>query len=217
MNKLNCVNIGCGASPIKGWVNYDSSFFVLLGGVPLIRGVIKKLFFSNKGIKELMIKTELCGIRYADAGKHIPERNGSVVVLYSSHMLEHLDKEEATNFLKEAYRVLAPKGIIRLVVPDIRNLVDRYLKHGDADKFIGDTALVAAKPKKFIKKIQYLVIGHGWHHRMYDFVLLQKLLTSFGFIEIKEFKAGGTMIPDTSDMDLEAHKWCSLYVEAIKP
>ena len=38
-------------------------------------------------------------IKFANAGKHIPEKDNSVHVIYSSHMLEHLDSEETEVFL----------------------------------------------------------------------------------------------------------------------
>ena len=41
---------------------------------------------------------------------------GSADVLYSSHMIEHLNQTEMRLFLKEARRCLVSGGIIRLVV-----------------------------------------------------------------------------------------------------
>ncbi|CAA9217761.1 MAG: hypothetical protein AVDCRST_MAG93-305, partial [uncultured Chloroflexia bacterium] len=52
--------------------------------------------------------------------------DGTVDILYSSHMLEHLDRDSARRFLHEAYRVLKPGGAIRIVVPDFALLIDRY-------------------------------------------------------------------------------------------
>ena len=45
--------------------------------------------------------------------------NNSVDEIYSCHMLEHLDKKNGRNFLKECRRVLKVGGTIRLEVPDI--------------------------------------------------------------------------------------------------
>ena len=53
----------------------------------------------------------------------LPFMDGAVQMVYSEHMLEHmLPSEGGVNFLKEAYRVLAPGGVLRLVTPD----VDKY-------------------------------------------------------------------------------------------
>jgi len=43
-------------------------------------------------------------------------------------MLEHLDREEAKLFLREALRVLKSGGIIRLVLPDLGKLIKEYFE-----------------------------------------------------------------------------------------
>lgn len=48
-------------------------------------------------------------------------------VLCTSHMVEHLDRDEVISFLKEACRILAPNGIIRIVVPDLKKLLINIL------------------------------------------------------------------------------------------
>ena len=50
-------------------------------------------------------------------------------VVYHSQVLEHFSKEKAFDFVKECYRVLKKNGIIRIVVPDLENIVDEYKKH----------------------------------------------------------------------------------------
>lgn len=58
----------------------------------------------------------------------IPFPDDSFDVVYHSHMLEHLPKEGAKIFLKECYRVLRPQGIIRVVIPDLEQIVKNYLR-----------------------------------------------------------------------------------------
>lgn len=59
---------------------------------------------------------------------NIPLSDRSVQVVYHSHLLEHLPKSEAEPFLRECYRVLKSDGIIRVVVPDLEQIVRLYLK-----------------------------------------------------------------------------------------
>lgn len=61
--------------------------------------------------------------------KGIPFPNESFDVVYHSQVLEHFPKEKALNFIKECFRVLKPNGIIRVVVPDLENIVDEYKKN----------------------------------------------------------------------------------------
>ncbi len=58
----------------------------------------------------------------------IPFPDNCFEIVYHSQVLEHLPKEKATDFIKECFRVLKPDGIIRVVVPDLENIVDEYKK-----------------------------------------------------------------------------------------
>ncbi len=58
----------------------------------------------------------------------IPFEDESFDVVYHSHLLEHFPKRFAPLFLKECYRVLKPGGIIRIVVPDLEQIVRIYLE-----------------------------------------------------------------------------------------
>jgi predicted SAM-dependent methyltransferase len=63
-----------------------------------------------------------------DLTKGIPLDENSVDVVYHSHVLEHFSKIEGINFINECNRVLKPKGIIRIVVPDLEQLALEYIK-----------------------------------------------------------------------------------------
>ncbi|OKH11236.1 class I SAM-dependent methyltransferase [[Limnothrix rosea] IAM M-220] len=60
--------------------------------------------------------------------KGIPFKNQTFEVVYHSHLLEHLKKKQAKSFLHECFRVLVPKGTIRVVVPDLEQIVRCYLQ-----------------------------------------------------------------------------------------
>lgn len=57
----------------------------------------------------------------------IPFDDESFYIVYHSHLLEHFHKIEAEHFLRECYRVLKDEGIIRVVVPDLEQIVRLYL------------------------------------------------------------------------------------------
>jgi predicted SAM-dependent methyltransferase len=50
-------------------------------------------------------------------------------VVYHSQVLEHIPTDKANDFLAECFRVLKPGGIIRIVLPDLENIVKEYQKH----------------------------------------------------------------------------------------
>ncbi|MEA5487296.1 MULTISPECIES: class I SAM-dependent methyltransferase [Pseudanabaena] len=62
-----------------------------------------------------------------DLRQGIPFQDQSFDVVYHSHVLEHIPKAEAELFIKECYRVLRPKGILRIVVPDLEQIARIYL------------------------------------------------------------------------------------------
>jgi predicted SAM-dependent methyltransferase len=63
-----------------------------------------------------------------DINKGLPFSFDSITVCYSSHLLEHLDKDGARYFLAECMRVLNRGGVIRLAVPDLESIAREYLR-----------------------------------------------------------------------------------------
>lgn len=63
-----------------------------------------------------------------DVTRGLPFENSSIDVCYSSHVLEHLDRNAATAFVKESFRVLRSGGVIRLAVPDLEQIAREYLR-----------------------------------------------------------------------------------------
>lgn len=68
------------------------------------------------------------GVLSYDIRKGLPFPKSMFDACYSSHLLEHLTKDDAQRLLVECYRVLKPKGIIRIVVPDLQGIVENYLQ-----------------------------------------------------------------------------------------
>lgn len=57
----------------------------------------------------------------------MPYDDSSFDVAYSSHFLEHVDREVAPKVLGEIRRILRDGGIFRVVVPDLENMAREYL------------------------------------------------------------------------------------------
>lgn len=83
------------------------------------------LRFHNDWINVDFIKTGEDVIA-CDLTKGIPFSNSEFDVVYHSHILEHFAKDKAPLFLKECYRVLNSSGIIRVVVPDLEQIIKEY-------------------------------------------------------------------------------------------
>jgi predicted SAM-dependent methyltransferase len=94
---MRLLNIGCGRVAHPAWINYD-----------------------------LEQVSDCPHVRVHDLRTGIPEADGSIDAVYSSHVLEHLTPEEAIPFLAEQRRVLKPGGVLRIVVPDLEAICRNY-------------------------------------------------------------------------------------------
>lgn len=61
------------------------------------------------------------GQRFTELSK-LPYEDNSIEKIFSSHFVEHLTLREARNFLEEAFRVMKPGAVLRIVCPDIESL-----------------------------------------------------------------------------------------------
>lgn len=57
-----------------------------------------------------------------------PFADSSFEAVYSSHVLEHFDRDQGKFLLAESYRVLQKGGILRIVVPDLQGSCNEYLR-----------------------------------------------------------------------------------------
>ena len=55
-----------------------------------------------------------------------PFEDNTISIIFTSHMLEHMDNEAGINIVNESYRVLKPGGILRIVVPDLAKALLAY-------------------------------------------------------------------------------------------
>lgn len=211
------INVGCGQTPTMGWRNFDNSLSLRLSRPRILGYWAFRLGLIDSNQNEFMKFAQANNIEYGDATKGILMQDRSVNVLYSSHMLEHLDREEAGRFLKEARRLLAPGGIIRLLVPDIKKLADQYISAGDADFFIESTILGTKSPRSLLERTRLLIVGSRNHKWMYDGKSLSKLLGDHGFIKARVVRAGETMIENPAPLDLHERDSESVCVEAVSP
>ncbi len=63
-----------------------------------------------------------------DLTQGLPFADAEFDAVYSSHFLEHLSRADGAAFLRECHRVLRPRGVIRVVVPDLEGLTRAYIE-----------------------------------------------------------------------------------------
>jgi len=56
----------------------------------------------------------------------LPLPSGSQRIVYSAHMFEHVEQSALEQLLREVHRILAPRGAMRIEVPDAERLIAAY-------------------------------------------------------------------------------------------
>jgi SAM-dependent methyltransferase len=192
------INIGSGLSGIPGWLNLDNSPTIALSRIPVVNRLLKTPAWP-RDVQRYDVRK---GLRFA---------GGSVRYIYSSHTFEHFNGVEALAIAKECFRVLAPKGILRIVVPDLALIVEEYL---------ADSSPKAAQ--NFLSRLSlshsiHDVIHPGSNHsQMFDGKALVHLLREAGFENPAVSSFGKSGIPEIAQLDLEVRRGESLYVEACR-
>ena len=214
----NYINVGCGADPTNGWLNLDNSFSVKLAQWPTITKILKLFRLIN--IHQIQyIKSAASSdtpIQWANAIKKIPCPDNSAQAIYSCHMFEHLSRDEAVLFLNEAKRVLVNDGVLRIAVPDLEVLVNRYIAGKDGDQLMSFLDCCPRMNETFAEKINILLFCRRNHKWMYDGRSLSKLLEAHGFSDARALPPGKTTIQNPGQLNLSEREGFTLYVEAKK-
>jgi predicted SAM-dependent methyltransferase len=216
------LNLGCGACQPEGWINTDSSLNALLQRLPVIGKAIPKLFKSRR--------YEINKAVYMDVSKRWKYRDNTVDVVYASHLFEHLAQWQTEFFLNEAYRVLKPGGVIRLVVPDLYQLAKNYVNTYETNRVENPSKEIMwsinmhrenmyAKRIPILKKMLYEWQGYPHQHKfMYDQKSLELKLREHGFRDIIPGKYGDSKyIKSIKEVEGDREHYLSVYLEALKP
>lgn len=198
------VNVGSGLNVVPGWINVDGNFNLLFKRFPK---PFLKLIYKFTGIKKWFELGYFVNTLRSNYFIHhnikygLPFHDESVDYIYSSHLLEHLFKEDAWTLLNEMYRILRKNGIIRIVVPDLEYVVELYKQNKKEEAL--EYVFPNSKADDFSR-----------HRYMYDFEMLSSLLGKVGFHSIKKWEFQKGEIPDVNLLDNRPID--SLHIEARK-
>lgn len=59
----------------------------------------------------------------------LPFQNDYFEEIYCSHVLEHISITKINNVLTECYRILKKDGVFEIIVPDLKDACERFLKN----------------------------------------------------------------------------------------
>jgi len=179
------VQYGCGQSCPDGWINFDASPTLRLQRLPLIGRLFSRgtMVFPD-------------AVRFGDIVKGLPIADGSVQGIYASHVLEHLSYAEFGTALDHTFRLLAPGGIFRLVVPDLKIRAQKYIERLESGQaganawFMRAAHLGLENRPRGLAAFARRTFGRSAHLWMWDEKSLAAALDKTGFVNIRRCSFG---------------------------
>jgi SAM-dependent methyltransferase len=197
---VNRLHFGCFDKPVDGWVNTDITPHIMIARVPLL----PRLMHAAGKLSDERLAQHRAGVfrkvRRLDVTRPFPFPDRSFTAAFSSHVMEHLYPDQARHCAAEVFRILAPGGVFRVVVPDLDRMIARY-RPDDADPWV----------EAFFESRQ--TGPQHQHHWMYNETSLRALLAGVGFarVERRAYRQGAC-----PDLELLDNRPDSLFMEAVK-
>lgn len=103
--------------------------------------------------------------------------SNSADMIYASHVIEHIPRNDVLKSFKEWHRVLKPGGILRFGVPDFDRLIEIY---NASNK----------KPESIENQLLGQNEGYDDHHTIWNFDYAERMLRKAGFTgEVRRWDA----------------------------
>lgn len=167
-------------------------------------------------------------IVYLDATRTLPFPDSSIDYIFSEHMFEHIPYRDGVRLLQEAFRVLKPRGRIRISTPDLTFLIRLYTEPDAAvmKRYIRNSVdTYVSEPKLYERGVVVNNFFYNWGHQfIYDMATISHSLALAGFTDIRRFRPMESFDPILRN--LEAHGQVigsefnlleSMAIEARKP
>ena len=201
------INIGSSSCHLDGWVNleYDESYW-------------RKNVFSGERLSPKATR-DMPDV-FGDARNLSEYRDETFDEVRSAHVLEHISQSETIKSIREWYRILKSGGVVRIIVPDISFIIDKWINKEENkewwDVYLNDRGLYCEselkKPFGHIDDaFMHIVFLDGHHVSAYTPDLLKYYMELVGFINIERCDDDERDIPDCTVCDL------SLRLKGVKP
>lgn len=121
-----------------------------------------------------------------------PFTKDSFDYIFSEHNFEHFTLKEMYYILKECLRILKPNGVLRIAIPDLKKLINFYLKnkkkHEEYCAFSIENYIPFAKEHNLNNKA--IVLNNffrGWGHKfIYDYETMKNVLEQCGYKSVHQ-------------------------------
>jgi hypothetical protein len=186
---------------------------------------LRKHFFANRTIKQyitslpagdeirIVFGSHWCAIprwlvlgeAEQDITKRLKFASNSVNAIFTEHVIEHIECQEAINFMRESHRILKKSGILRIVCPVTDMLYTNFsLESKNDSRYLQEN--IAGKFQPAIKSLQQLglsgiyediypflichLVGSSGHKFVWSSKLLLKVLKAIGYSSVQQCNIG---------------------------
>jgi ubiquinone/menaquinone biosynthesis C-methylase UbiE len=158
---------------------------------------LDKLPYGQEYISDI-----LSGLTFAD---------GYFSYIVAHHVLQMFMYQDLKTVFDELYRVTAPRGVIRISVPDIIKAFHAY-EAGNAKALLIPDSVETSLDAKFSAYLTW----YGTNPTAFTFPYLRELLLRAGWTKVFRAEAGKTASAYEQITELDQRPDESLYVEAFK-
>jgi predicted SAM-dependent methyltransferase len=213
------LHLGCGTVFAPGWENIDKSPNVYLSRTPRLRRALARVGILSEAHTAANFAP---GTIRVDLSRGLPYADRSTAYVYHSHLIEHMARWQGLALMRECLRVLEPGGTMRAATPNLRTIVDWYLRDdfpfgegpAPADRFMDVLGTYRDVPGSTAQRLVRKLVSGVPHQWLYDRESLSVLLEEAGFVDPVERGYREGSVPE---LDALEHRPESLFIEARRP
>lgn len=146
-----------------------------------------------------------------DVRKGLPFDASSVDFIYNEHLFEHLTYEDGGHLLAECHRCLKTRGVLRIAMPDLDFVCDRYARDWRNQDWLSWPGFEFIRTKGMMINVAFRYWGHQYLYNEED---LTQQLTNAGFHSLRRCELNTSAHEELSN--LETRKDSLLIMEAAK-
>lgn len=152
-----------------------------------------------------------------DLSRPLPFVDACADFLHSEDFIGQLSFAQAREFLRECYRVLKPGGVLRLLTPDLEQLVCAYVNRDHALKALWDREVGIALETGTLGELVHAALTFADQKSFFDEQTLRCLLEPAGFL-VERVACKDSRHAELRGLDLRTPETAiSLYLDCVKP
>ncbi|MGY6555849.1 MAG: class I SAM-dependent methyltransferase [Wenzhouxiangella sp.] len=152
-----------------------------------------------------------------DLSAPLPFADACADFLHSEDFIGQLSFAQARLFLQECYRVLKPGGVLRLLTPDLEQLVRAYVQRDLGLKNLWDREVGIPLETGTLGELVHAALSFADQKSFYDEETLRSLLEPAGF-QVERVACNQSRYPTLCGLDYRTpDNAISLYLDCVKP